>query len=71
MKIVLYFISILHLILKESVCFLKLFCSLFQNENTKGPGFYTLLVRRVFLSVHQVKQLNKKNTCGHCDLVEL
>ena len=75
MKIVLYFISIFHLILKESVqnfCFLKLFCSLVQNENIKGPGFYTLLVTRVFLSFHQVKQLNKKNnTCGYCDLVEL
>ena len=43
-----YFISMLHLILKKSVrnfCFLKLFCSLVQNENTKGPGFYKLLVK--------------------------
>ena len=43
-KIVLCFISILHVILKKSVqnfCFLKLFCSLIKNENTKRPGFYT------------------------------
>ena len=43
-KIVLYFISILHVILKKSVlnfCFLKLFCSLVKNENTKRAGFYT------------------------------
>ena len=49
MKILLYFISILHLILKKSVwnfSFLKLFCSFVQIENTKRPGFYTLLVKQ-------------------------
>ena len=47
-KIVLYFISILHSILKKSVCnfcFFKLFCSLVRNENIKRPGFYTLKAR--------------------------
>ena len=45
MKIVLSFISILHLILKKSVrnfCFLKLFRSLV----TKRPGFHTLIVKQ-------------------------
>ena len=74
-KIILYFISILHVILKKSVrnfCFLKLFCSLVKNENTKRPGFYTLLVTRVFSNFRQLKQLNKiKNTCEYCDLLEL
>ena len=49
MKIVLYFISIRHLVLKKSVrnfCLLKLCCSLVQNENTKRPGFYTFLVKQ-------------------------
>ena len=48
MKTVISFISILHLILKKSVqnfCFLKLFCSLVQNENTKTP-FYRLLLKQ-------------------------
>ena len=51
-KIVLYFISILHVILKKRVrnfCFLKLFCSSVKNQNTKKTGFYTLLVARIFL----------------------
>ena len=53
-------------------CFLKLFCSLVKNENTKRPGFYTLLVTRVFLNFPQLKQLNKmKNMCKYCDLLEL
>ena len=50
-KIVLYFISIFYVILKKSVqnfCLSKLFCFLVKNENTKRPGFYTLLVTRVF-----------------------
>ena len=59
-------------------CFLKLFCSLVKNENTKRPGFYTLRVK-VFLNFPQKKQLNKiKNTCEYCvaiffsyDLLEL
>ena len=74
-KIVLYFISILHVILKESVqnfCFLKLFCSSVKNENTKRPAFYTLLVTRVFSNFPQLKQLNKiKNTCEYCDFLQL
>ena len=47
-KIVLNFISILHSILKKSVCnfcFFKLLCSLVRNENIKRPGFYTLKAR--------------------------
>ena len=58
LKIVLYFISILHVILKESVwnfCFLKLVCSLVKNENSKRPGFYTLLVRGVFSNFPHLK----------------
>ena len=74
-KIVLYFISVLHVILKKSVqnfCFLKLFCSLVKNENTKRPAFYTLLVTRVFSNFPQLKQLNKiKNTCEYCDFLQL
>ena len=72
---VLYFISIPHVILKKSVrnfCFLKFFCSLIKNGNTKRPGFYMLLVTRVFLNFPQLKQLNKmKDTCEYCDLLEL
>ena len=73
-------ISILHAILKNSggnFFFLKLFCFLVKNENTKRPGFYMLLVTRVFLNFPQLKQLNKmKNTCEYviflnCDLLEL
>ena len=30
----------------QNFCFLKLFCFLVQNENTKRPGFYTLLVKQ-------------------------
>ena len=74
-KIVLYFIFILHVILKKSVRnfrFLKLFCSLVKTENTKRPGFYMLLLRRVFLNFPQLKQLNKmKNACEYCDVLEL
>ena len=56
----------------EFFCFLKLFCSLVKNENTKRPGFYTLLVTRVFSNFPQLKQLNKiKNTCEYWDLPEL
>ena len=66
---------ILHVILKKSVQnigFLKLFCSLVKNENTKRPGFYTLLVKRVFSNFPQLKQLNKiKNTCEYYDLLDL
>ena len=74
MKIALYFISILNVILNKSVqnfCFLKLFCSLFKNQNTERPGFYMFLVTRVFLNSPQLKQLNKMNTCELCDLLEL
>lgn len=42
-------ISILPVILKKSVenfCFLKLFCFSVKNENTKKPGFYTLLEKK-------------------------
>ena len=64
-----------HVILKKSVrnfCFLKLFCSLVTNENTKNSGFYTLLVTMVFLNLPQLKQLNKMtNTSEYCDLLEL
>ena len=76
MKIVLYFISILHVILKKRIlkkfCFLNFFCSLVKNESTKRPGFYTLLVTRVFSNFPQLTQLNKiKNTSEYCYLFEL
>ena len=75
MKIVIYLISVLYVTLKKSVqnfCFLELFCSLVKNENTKGPGFYTLLVTRVFSNFPGLKLLNKiKTTCEYCDLLEL
>ena len=71
--IILHFYT--YVILKKSVqnfCFLKLFCSLVEKENTKRPGFYTLLVTRVFSNFPQLKQLNKiRNTCEYCDLLEL
>ena len=71
-KTALYFISILHVILKKSVEFSKLFCSLDKNENTKRPGSYTLLVTRVFSNFLQLKQLNKTNNAfEYCDLLEL
>ena len=73
-KIVLYFIYILHAILKKSLSnfsFLN-FCSLIKNENIKRLGFYTLQVTRVFSYFQQLKQLNKiKNTCKYCDLLEV
>ena len=72
--------SILYVILKKSVFFIKIiyiflfflsFCSLVRNENVKRPGFYTLQVTRVFSNFPQLKQLNKiKNTCEYCDLLE-
>ena len=50
----------------------ELFCSLVKNENTKRPGFYTLLVTRVFSNFPQLKKLNKiKNTREYCHLLEL
>ena len=60
MKIILYFISILHVILKKSVrnfSFFKLFCSVVRNENIKRPGFYMLQVARNFSNFPQLKQL--------------
>ena len=52
--------------------FLKLFCSLVKNENTKRSGFYRLPVTRVFLDFPPLKQLKKmKNKCEYCDLLEL
>ena len=73
-KIVLYFIYILHAILKKSLSnfsFLN-FCSLIKNENIKRLGFYTLQVTRVFSYFQQLKQLNKiKNTCKYCDILEV
>ena len=74
MKIVLYFISVLHAILKKTVwnfCFLKVFFSLVRNENNiKRPGFYTL--QATFVSNFPLKQLKQnKNTweyCGHLEL---
>ena len=52
---------------------LKLFCSLYRDENIKRPGFCTSLqVTRVFSNFRQLKQLNKiKNTCKYYDLLEL
>ena len=75
MKTALCLISILHVILKKRVgnfCFLKLFCSLVKNKNTRRPSFYALLVTRFFSNFPQLKQLNKiKNTCEYCDPLEL
>ena len=39
----------------EFLFFLKLFCSLVKNKNTKRFGFYTLLVTRVFSNFPQLK----------------
>ena len=67
-KIVLYFISILNVILKKSFGFWKCW-SLVKNESAKRPSFYTWLVTRVFLNFPQLKQLKKiKNTWKYCDL---
>ena len=58
------------------ILFFETFCCLVKNENTKRPGFYILLVTRVFLNFPQLKQLSKmKNTCEYviflnCDLLE-
>ena len=73
-KIVIYFISVLHAILNKTVwnfCFLKVFFFLVRNENNiKRPGFYTLEVTRVF-SNFPIKQLRQnKNTCQYCDHLE-
>ena len=72
-RIVLYFISIYHIILNKCVwnfCFLELFCSSIRNENIKRPGFYTLQVTRVFSNFPQLKQLNKtKNTCEYSNFL--
>ena len=66
-KIVLYLISALHAILKKSVEFLlfeTFFCSLVRSGTIKRPGFYTLQVKRIFLSFPHLKQINKfKNMC--------
>ena len=51
---------------------LKFFYFLHRNENTKRPGFYTLLVTRGFPNIPQLKQLNKiNNTLEYCNLLEL
>ena len=57
--IILHFFTSCHI--KKSVrkLFLKPFCSLVKNENTKRPGYYTLLVTRVFLNFPQLKQLKQ------------
>ena len=76
-KIVLYFISIIHVILRKSVCnfaFLLFFSFLIlvRNENIKRSSFYTLQVTWIFSNFPQLKQLNKiKNTCEYCVLLEL
>ena len=61
--------SILNVILKKSVFFIKIiYIFLFL---IKRPGFYTLQVTRVFSNFPQLKQPNKiKNTCEYCDLLE-
>ena len=52
--------------------FLKNFLCLVKNENTKRPGFCTVLVTGVFSNSIQPEQLNKiKNTCEYCDLLVL
>ena len=56
--------KMLHDILKKNLrnfwFFLKLFCSIVKNENTKRPGFYTLLVTRVFSNLSSTK-ITKQN----------
>ena len=52
-KNVLYFISILHVILKKIFFLFFLFCCLVSNEYEKIPGFYTLQVKMVFLNFPQ------------------
>ena len=49
-KIALYFISILHFILKRNAefFFFIIFFSLVRNENRKRPAFHTLQISRVF-----------------------
>ena len=57
-KIVLYFISILHVMLKKSVWifnFFKFFYFLLFSLKLKRPAFYTLQVRRVFSNFPQLK----------------
>ena len=39
----------------EFLFFLKLLCSLMKIQNTKRPGFYTLLVTKVFSNSPQLK----------------
>ena len=48
--IILHFYTSCHIKEKcaQFLFFLKLFCSLVKNENTKRPGFYILLVTRFF-----------------------
>ena len=58
--------------LKKSVQNLAFLFFTLKNENTRRPGFYTVLVTRVSSNFLQLKQLNKiKNTCEYCDLLEL
>ena len=58
-KVVLYFFSILRVILKKSVWnFLFsffLFCSLVRNENIKRPGFFMLQSSRGFIEFSSAK----------------
>ena len=45
----------------QNICFLKLFCSLVKNENTKRPSFYTLLITSFlkFSSAKTAKQIKE------------
>ena len=71
-RIILYFISLFHVILKKSMWNTFIFCCLVRNENIKRPDFYTLQATRIFSNFPQLKQLNAiKNTYGYCDLLEL
>ena len=58
-RIVLYFISIRHVILKKIVpnffFFLKLFCSLVKNENTKKTWFLYVTSNKGFLEFSSAK----------------
>ena len=63
----------LHVIRIKEKCLEFLFFNIFsRNENTKGSGFYTIQVTKVFSNFPKLKQLNKiKNGCEYCDLLGL
>ena len=72
-KILLHFISKLHVTLKKRVCNFSflIFFLFYSFENIKRSGFYILQITTVLWNFYQLKELNKiKNTCDYCDLLE-